>query len=464
MTALIYAPTAGFIQVMTTCGILNLMQQQVFKIYQRKALLLASIVFMVVITLIWAGRELLLQSRVEQNHLHQQLDIQIQKELLENTIEDNLVMLHGLEAFLSTDEVESLKNPQLTRETTNIAASLHKSSQEVLGVLLVTGSAQQPWTSTFTIQFMDSQHNWASLPDLTTLANRSFTQRKVIIQIISLNNKALLVATKFVIRDSKLWGFVFSFIDFSLVIERFNLLNKTETEHHVAMYIPILNLGNWQIAPPRDAQSAALSNLVNEIILFVKKPTPEQLAVFPIWFALPFILFLSLGSAAFTYFLSFERAKSNWFALSDPLTGISNRRALEQQFTKSNRGNLLLFNIDNFRGINETFGFIIGDQVLLEAVARIQQALSPKDFIARLGNDEFVILPNDPQTSAASQLAQRIQQTMTEPMLINRQMISIVTIVGLSSYPKHGTELSTLVEYADHQQLRESVVDDDDFI
>jgi diguanylate cyclase (GGDEF)-like protein len=141
--------------------------------------------------------------------------------------------------------------------------------------------------------------------------------------------------------------------------------------------------------------------------------------------------------------------------LYDPLLGIPNRRALEQQFSKTKRGHLLLFNIDNFKSVNEKYGFAVGDQVLIEVASRIQQVLSPKDFVARLGNDELVILPNNTNTSHANLLSQRIQQAMTESMLINRQMIDITTIIGIGSYPRNGTDLSTLIDYADHQQLRD---------
>jgi diguanylate cyclase (GGDEF)-like protein len=439
--------------------ILTLMQKEVFRTYQRKALLLAAAVLAVVTLLFALGREVLLQSRVEQNRLRQQLGLQIQKELLEEAIEGNLVMLRGIEAFLAADEDDSLEDLELTNEIDEITESLRVVSKDVLGVVFVTGVPNKPWTSSYNVNFEGYSFSTASIPDLADLAAESLREKKICTRVIRLGDKALLIAVEYVLRDAQLWGFIFSFIDFKQIVTEFTEFVQLDKRRQTHLYLPNLGFTDWDKAPKEGATSVVLSAVSNNITLFQHAPESDQVSLFPIWIAIPLVLFIGLGSSLFTYALSFERAKSNWFSLFDPLLSIPNRRALEQQFSKTSQGHLLLFNIDNFKNVNEKYGFSVGDQVLIEVASRIQQVLSPKDFVARLGNDELVILPADPKTSYANLLSQRIQQAMTEPMLINRQMINITTIIGMGSYPRNGTDLSTLIEYADHQQVRDSISD-----
>ncbi|MEY4529357.1 MAG: hypothetical protein RLZZ156_78 [Deinococcota bacterium] len=431
------------------------MQKTAFRVYHKKALILAGVVLAVVIVLFALGREVLLQSRVEQSLLRQQLDLQIQKELLEESIENNLVLLRGVEAFLAADEDDSLEDPELTGEIDEITKSLRVVSKDVLGVLFLTGSPSEPWTSSYTVNFDGNTFSPAVMLDLPALAAQSLREQKVCTRAIRLGSKVLLVGAEYVERDGKLWGFIFSIIDFEALVAGFNEFTQLKKTDRTHLYLPNLGVEDWNDVPEKNEASVVLDTVSNNITLFKRPPNLDQVALFPIWLAIPLVLFIGFGSSGFTYALSFERAKSNWFSLFDPLLGIPNRRALEQQFPKNNKGNLLLFNIDNFRLVNEKYGFAVGDQVLIEVASRIGQELSPKDFIARLGNDELVILPSNPKTDYANLLAQRIQQAMTEPMLINRQMIGITTIVGMSSYPRNGTDLSTLIDYADHQQMRD---------
>jgi len=87
-------------------------------------------------------------------------------------------------------------------------------------------------------------------------------------------------------------------------------------------------------------------------------------------------------------------------ALHDPLTGLPNRRLLDEyirtavdyRLRERNFGALLLIDLDGFKPVNDTFGHEIGDLVLREVSRRIQATLRQSDQAARLGGDEFVVL------------------------------------------------------------------------
>lgn len=87
-------------------------------------------------------------------------------------------------------------------------------------------------------------------------------------------------------------------------------------------------------------------------------------------------------------------------AVTDALTGIANRirfsEALPVEFSRSRRYgvalSLVLFDIDHFKRINDTFGHTIGDEVLLELARRVRQSLRQVDLFARWGGEEFVVL------------------------------------------------------------------------
>ena len=83
-------------------------------------------------------------------------------------------------------------------------------------------------------------------------------------------------------------------------------------------------------------------------------------------------------------------------AAEDPLTGIGNRSAfsdrLEQWENDGTSGALVLIDVDRFKSINDTFGHLEGDHVLVELAASLEAALLPDQHVYRLGGDEFAVL------------------------------------------------------------------------
>ncbi|OEC33382.1 diguanylate cyclase (GGDEF) domain-containing protein [Pseudomonas cuatrocienegasensis] len=128
-------------------------------------------------------------------------------------------------------------------------------------------------------------------------------------------------------------------------------------------------------------------------------------------------------------------------ALQDPLTGLANRTALQQQLeqalARSQRsGQLLavmLIDLDGFKPINDQYGHAFGDRVLAQVAERLRYALRESDLPARLGGDEFVLVCETVLSpELATQLAQRVLQVLGESMSLEGQAISLGASIGIA--------------------------------
>ena len=129
-------------------------------------------------------------------------------------------------------------------------------------------------------------------------------------------------------------------------------------------------------------------------------------------------------------------------ATTDPLTGVLNRRHFfelaEQEFDRSQRYNrkisIILFDIDHFKEINDTFGHVAGDQLLQTIADRFIKNLRQMDIFGRYGGDEFVILLPETDIEQARQAAERLHQAVTlEPIETSRGTIPIQISIGVAS-------------------------------
>ncbi len=120
-------------------------------------------------------------------------------------------------------------------------------------------------------------------------------------------------------------------------------------------------------------------------------------------------------------------------AFTDTLTNALNRRALltqgEQEIQRAQRYqrnlSIILFDIDNFKHINDTSGHLGGDKILIEIVSAIQKIIRKNDFIFRYGGDEFVILLIETNKQQAYQTAERIRNQLAQITTTQTQPISI---------------------------------------
>ena len=128
-------------------------------------------------------------------------------------------------------------------------------------------------------------------------------------------------------------------------------------------------------------------------------------------------------------------------AVHDNLTGLPNRELFvdrvggaitRAQEGQGNRPTVMFIDIDRFKNVNQSFGLVIGDSMLLTLARRLSRHLSPQDTLARLGGDQFAILlisETDPRQVAM--FAERVRRALRTPMKISGKEIVLTASIGI---------------------------------
>ncbi len=156
-----------------------------------------------------------------------------------------------------------------------------------------------------------------------------------------------------------------------------------------------------------------------------------------------------------------KERKMESIAWSDPLTGVLNRRGFEryaaERLTASAddaTGALLFIDLNGFKGINDTHGHEIGDQLLRTAAARLKKGLRSCDIIGRPGGDEFVALVPDVSAEVADRLATRLTDSLEQTYAIGPHELKCAASIGLALYPENANTLTGLLREADQAMYR----------
>ncbi|WP_462163137.1 sensor domain-containing diguanylate cyclase [Pseudoalteromonas xiamenensis] len=160
--------------------------------------------------------------------------------------------------------------------------------------------------------------------------------------------------------------------------------------------------------------------------------------------------------------LQLENRRFRNIALMDPLTGVGNRRALEQEIehalsesTKKGEAYFAAFiDLDNFKQINDNFGHDAGDRFLLAICARLKNNCDENDFIARIGGDEFVVfgkIPNECDNSVASAIQQRLFASTVGNIDISTTMIDYQGASIGVTVSEEGDGVESLLQRADKE-------------
>lgn len=144
--------------------------------------------------------------------------------------------------------------------------------------------------------------------------------------------------------------------------------------------------------------------------------------------------------------LKAQLEKTNKLAYTDLLTGLPNKISLSERFMgelekKHTRMALLIIDLDDFKLINETYGHMTGDRILIEVAKRLRILISDNMFLARLGGDEFAILVWDfDSKDFLAGLAQEIEDKVDGFISLNDANISLSTSIGITLFPQdaHG--------------------------
>lgn len=145
-------------------------------------------------------------------------------------------------------------------------------------------------------------------------------------------------------------------------------------------------------------------------------------------------------------------------ALHDALTGLSNRRLLEDRLhhaiARAQRDNsmlaLLFIDLDGFKVVNDSVGHAAGDEVLKEAGQRLQNTIRQADTLARTGGDEFMLLVEGiKDESSAVLVADKVREALAAPFIASGRSFTIGASIGISLFPIHSSDAATLQQHAD---------------
>jgi diguanylate cyclase (GGDEF)-like protein/PAS domain S-box-containing protein len=142
----------------------------------------------------------------------------------------------------------------------------------------------------------------------------------------------------------------------------------------------------------------------------------------------------------------------------DQLTSLPNRHYLtaflpnaiaEAKATNSMLG-VVFLDLDRFKHINDTRGHETGDKLLQEVAKRLRACVRDSDVVIRMGGDEFVVVfRNVKSYDEVTQGAGRIIETLTRPIVIDRHSLQTTGSVGVSLYPRDGTDMVELLKHSD---------------
>ena len=139
-------------------------------------------------------------------------------------------------------------------------------------------------------------------------------------------------------------------------------------------------------------------------------------------------------------------------AYEDALTGVANRARLfgelEHRLIRSAVA-VLFIDLDDLKGVNDTYGHAIGDEAIVASVRRIQSVVRPSDLVARVGGDEFVVACSDTHTvDEAEHLAQRIIEAFADPFALGPHLVRLGVSIGVAR-SGGASSASALVSRAD---------------
>jgi diguanylate cyclase len=144
-----------------------------------------------------------------------------------------------------------------------------------------------------------------------------------------------------------------------------------------------------------------------------------------------------------------SQAELRYLAHHDPLTGAANRAYFDSRLSDALLRNhrhgepmaLLLIDVDDFKKVNDDYGHVAGDQLLIALAQRVATCVRDSDVVARIGGDEFAVLLDLSRSRAAS-VARRIGAALHEPYIVGGNSIVTTASVGLIEIRDTGSELS----------------------
>ena len=160
-----------------------------------------------------------------------------------------------------------------------------------------------------------------------------------------------------------------------------------------------------------------------------------------------------------------DRLRANYeqslsMALTDSLTGVFNRRyvsahlprLLERAVDSNKPVSVLMFDIDHFKVVNDTYGHDVGDEVLKEVANRASRNLRTFDLVARMGGEEFLVILPDTDSEAAALVAERLRERIgDQPFKVGHEVgaLTVTVSIGYTIGGVPGDLAENLIKRAD---------------
>lgn len=207
---------------------------------------------------------------------------------------------------------------------------------------------------------------------------------------------------------------------------------------------------------------------------YIRTTQPQSMLVIPVFYhgELQSILYLENHSVSMAFknehvrilqilssqtAISLQNARLYYQATHDALTGLANRNLLYHVFelatnkAKTTHASIaiLLFDLDYFKTINDTYGHFVGDKVLTHIANLITLCIGKENLAARLGGDEFVAMMEYQDISEIIQAAESFLLKLKTPVKIDGHELTLSSSIGISVYPHDGESVSDLLKQAD---------------
>jgi diguanylate cyclase (GGDEF)-like protein len=149
-----------------------------------------------------------------------------------------------------------------------------------------------------------------------------------------------------------------------------------------------------------------------------------------------------------------ERNALRTTALTDPLTGLANRRSLlsriDYEIARHTRSRgtfaLIMLDLDGFKLLNDRFGHPTGDDLLRDVAIALKRAVRDQDTVARIGGDEFCVLAPETDEPGTDRLVSRITKAIAR---VTAGVESLGVSAGAAAFPDDGTKLEAILAAAD---------------